>query len=125
MFYRQKKKKKAGVWGQGNHKSWLTLSLLGLEWRGVDMLRQIPGIWQQMLLLILENRRKMKGEADSFLNLNFKKFNYLLFTTKAVVTLRQVRSIITIQSSPMMSFQKDAECDSHPWVSFRLGRKTG
>lgn len=68
MFYGGKKGRGGG--GPVNSKSWLTLSLLGLEWRRVGMLRRILGIWRQMLLLILENRRKMKGEASSLLQMN-------------------------------------------------------
>lgn len=47
-----------------NCKTWLPLSLLGLEGRRADMLRHILEIWLQMWLLILENMRKMKGQRQ-------------------------------------------------------------
>ena len=59
-----------------NYKSWLTV-FWGLEWRRVDLLKHIEGIWLQMLLLILEHMRKVKGQRPEvsgiliFFNVNW------------------------------------------------------
>lgn len=55
----------------------------GLEWRRVDLLKHIRGIWLQMLLLILEHKRKVKGQRPAVSGiLIFFNFNWLLFPEK-------------------------------------------
>ena len=52
----------------------------GLEWRRVDLLKHIEGIWLQMLLLILEHMRKVKGQRPEVSGiLIFFNVNWFLF----------------------------------------------